>query len=53
MSRIDGNDVLIVTGLGSLGYGLYLIWPPLTPIILGALLLIIGLTGAFRKGASR
>ncbi len=53
MNRIDGNDVLIVSGLGLLGYGLYLIWPPLMPLVTGGLLLFIGLLGAFRKGADK
>ncbi len=53
IKRIDGNDILILIGFGLTGYGIYLIWPPLTPLILGALMLIIGLFGAFRKGADR
>ena len=50
IKRIDGVDILILLGFGLIGYGIYLIWPPLTPLILGALMLIIGLFGAFRKG---
>ena len=51
IKRIDGNDVLIVCGFGLLGYGLYLIYPMWTPLVLGALILAIGLAGALRKGA--
>ena len=50
IKKVDGNDLLIITGFLILGFGIYLIWPPLTPLILGALMLIIGLFGAFRKG---
>jgi hypothetical protein len=49
--KVDGNDLFIIIGFGLVGYGIYLIWPPLTPLILGALMLIIGLFGALRKGA--
>ncbi len=51
IKRVDGNDFLILLGFGLTGYGIYLIWPSLTPLILGALMLVIGLFGAFRKGA--
>jgi hypothetical protein len=53
IKRIDGNDILVLLGFSLTGIGLYLIWPPLTPLILGALMLIIGLFGALRKGASK
>ncbi len=53
IKRIDGIDILILLGFGLVGYGIYLMWPPLTPLILGALMLIIGLFGALRKGASK
>ena len=49
IKRIDGNDALIVLGFGLLGYGLWLVWEPLTPLVLGALMLGIGLIGAIRK----
>ncbi len=51
IKRVDGNDLLILLGFGSVGYGIYLMSPPLTPLIMGALMLVIGLFGAFRKGA--
>ena len=53
IKRIDGNDIFILIGFGLIGYGIYLIWPPLTPLILGALMLIIGIFGALRKGANK
>ena len=53
IKRVDGNDLFIFIGFGLTGYGIYLIWPPLTPLIMGALMLVIGLFGAFRKGADR
>jgi len=45
-----GNDILIIVGLGLTGFGLYLIYPPLTPLVMGLILLVIGLWGSVRKG---
>jgi hypothetical protein len=43
------DDLLIVSGLGLGGYGLWLVDPPLAYIIIGALMLIIGLFAAWRR----
>ncbi len=51
LKRIDGSDVMIIAGFGVMGYGLYLIYPPLTPLVIGIIMLLIGLWGAFRKGS--
>lgn len=51
--KIDGNDILIFIGLILVGYGLYLIWLPLAPLIIGILLFIIGAIGAYNKGHTR
>lgn len=53
MSRIDGNDVVAAIGLALLGVGLYLAWPPLALIIVGAVLLIAGVLGAQRAVSKR
>lgn len=52
MSRIDGNDVLIIAGMIFIGYGLYLIQLPWPPLIVGFILMILGAIGAWRKGQS-
>lgn len=52
MSKIDINDVLIFGGLILMGFGLYLIWPPLTPLVIGSVLLAMGVMGTWRKGQS-
>jgi len=44
------DDILILSGLILLGVGLWLLHPPLALIILGAILLLIGLVAAWRKG---
>lgn len=46
----DGSDILILIGMILISYGLYLIWLPLIPVVIGALIFMIGLMGAWRKG---
>lgn len=53
MKWIDGNDILIFVGLVFMGYGLYLIWIPLTPLVIGLLLVLFGVIGAWRKGPNK
>lgn len=47
---IDLNDVLILGGLGLLGYGLAQVSIVIAAQVIGGLLLAIGLIGAWRKG---
>lgn len=48
--RIDASDVLIVMGLLLLGAGLWWLSPPLALIIVGTVLLLVGLVGAWLRG---
>jgi hypothetical protein len=48
---INENDILIFIGLVLVGYGLYLIWMPLVPLVIGALLFLVGIIGIWRKGS--
>jgi small-conductance mechanosensitive channel len=48
---IDHYDVLAVAGLGILGYGLSRISISLALCVIGGVLLMIGILGAWRKGA--
>jgi len=50
IKRIDGNDILILLGLGAAGWSLFRISPELAAGSIGAVLLLIGLIGAWRKG---
>jgi hypothetical protein len=50
MSRFDGSDILIFFGMILMGYGLYLIWQPLTPLIIGLIIFGLGVFGAWKKG---
>jgi hypothetical protein len=50
MSRLDPYDVLALVGWLMLGYGLGSISVPLAAGVLGLLLILAGLTGAWRKG---
>ncbi len=46
---IDGSDVLAGMGLVILAVGLYLINGPMMLVVVGTILLLTGLIGAFRK----
>ena len=46
---IDIADILIVLGLGMVGYGLSQVSLPLAVGVMGGILLLIGLVGAYRK----
>lgn len=35
-------DVIAVVGLGLLGWGLWMAWPPLAPTVTGVLLIVAG-----------
>lgn len=50
-SQLDGNDVLVVLGLTLLGAGLAAYSWRLALGVIGGLLVLIGLAGAWRKGA--
>ena len=39
---VDLADVVTLAGLGSLGYGLWLVYPPATFIVIGVLLFLLG-----------
>ena len=39
---IDINDVFVFTGIGLVGYGLWLIYPPMCWIVIGILFMAIG-----------
>lgn len=44
-------DVLTLVGIGLIGVGLYLVYPPLALIVVGTLLLVLGLIAG--RGAGR
>lgn len=46
----DFYDVLVMAGIGLLWYGLYLVSLPLSMGVLGAILFLMGLAGAWLKG---
>ena len=46
---IDLADILIIVGLGMVGYGLSQVSVPLAIGVVGGILLVIGLAGAYRK----
>ncbi len=50
--RIDVYDALAMIGLILLGTGLWLVWPPVSLIVVGAIMLIVGTVGAARQGNS-
>lgn len=52
LKAIDGNDVLVVVGLGMVGAGLWMVSVPLALCVVGTVLLIGGLVGAWQKGAT-
>jgi hypothetical protein len=49
MRRVDATDLLAVVGLGTLGAGLWMIWPALALIVVGSLLLVMGIVGAWLR----
>ena len=49
IKRIESNDIFLIVGFLVMGYGLYLIWPPLTPLVMGFLLIIISIVGHWSK----
>ena len=49
IKAIDITDILIVLGLGMVGYGLSQVSLPLAVGVMGGILLLIGLVGAYRK----
>ena len=49
IKAIDITDILIVLGLGMVGYGLSWVSLPLAIGVMGGILLLIGLVGAYRK----
>lgn len=48
--RIDASDVLVFCGLLLLGAGLWWLSPPAALIVVGVVLLIVGLVGAWLRG---
>ncbi|MFW5943163.1 MAG: hypothetical protein ACOC9X_01360 [bacterium] len=46
---MDRHDLWAILGVGLLGYGLWLAWPPLAFIVLGLLFVGLGLAGASLK----
>lgn len=40
VAKIDPLDVLALIGLGLLSWGLWWIWPPLAPLVVGTLILV-------------
>lgn len=40
-------EIVIVIGIGLVGYGCYLIWLPLAPLSVGGLLLLFALVALF------
>lgn len=53
IGKIDGNDFLILAGMGLLGFGLMQVSLALAAGVTGGLLLAIGLAGSWRKGTSK
>jgi len=45
------RDVFAIIGSGLVGYGLFLIWPPLTYIWFGAIIMIVAILSAAVKGS--
>lgn len=37
------QEFLIVSGIALVGYGCYLVWPPLAPLVVGCIFLLFGL----------
>jgi hypothetical protein len=49
---MDRFDVLFLLGLVMVGWGLYLVYPPLALIVPGVVLGVVGLVGASSRAAS-
>lgn len=50
---VDGCDVLAAVGLGLLGAGVAMVSVPAALIVTGAVLMAMGIVGAYRKGSGR
>lgn len=50
---IDLYDVLAIVGLGAMGYGLSMISVPAALCVVGGVLLLVGMLGAWWKGARK
>ncbi len=44
--KINGNDVLIVAGLGAFGVGAWALFPPVALMVIGVFVTLIGIVGA-------
>jgi TctA family transporter len=51
--RLDVYDVMAALSLGLIGYGLWLVWIPLTFIIVGSVLFVVALAGARNREPKR
>ncbi len=49
--KIDGNDILIILGLGIVGTGIGMLSIPAALIVVGGLMMVMGIFGSIRKGA--
>lgn len=47
---VDINDILVIVGLSSVGYGLWQIYPPAALIIIGCALFVMGMRGSRGEG---
>ncbi len=43
---IDFNDILVLVGLSSTGYGIWQIYPPAALIAIGCVLFVMGMRGS-------
>jgi len=48
-AAVGAPDVMALAGLGLLGAGLWMVWPPLALMVVGGLLLALGLVGAWMR----
>ena len=48
--RVDLYDMLALAGWAMIGYGLSLVSVPLALCVLGAIVMVAGIVGAWRKG---
>lgn len=49
---IDLSDLLVVVGVGLIGVGLWLVYPPVALVVVGGLCLAGGLVGARKRAHS-
>ena len=49
LAAVGATDVMALVGLGLLGAGLWMVWPPLALMVVGGLLLALGLAGAWMR----